>query len=489
MKNIFISVFAFIFTCNLSAQDHSAIKLSSERDQFFKADSLIQSLNKRNPRTRLLKLGFESQKRLDSLVRYNFFSEFDSVKYQKTEEKYDQANKVEWSFKYNWSAFENKWKPTEKSSLSFNSFQNSFKYELYVMGGGHNPEEWQVIFQLTEKYDSADRLISSEYKYYDLHANRLVPDEKTEWTYNESGFKTESISFYWSISYGDWTTGKWQPRLKTGYNYDSSGNLVLETSAYWLEDLSDWASDHEKIENSYDTGGNILLVLIYDWSSVQNSWIPSIKGEYIYDGTGNLIKWVTWSMENYDWIPGSKYEYGYGASGKLASETDYVWNLNRSVWIPTTRYEYEHHTNGLRIETTKFSWNPNDAIWVGSYRTILILDAEGDIFVLNLFNWDQNNNDWVIGTRTFYYYNHLNAVNLRTEDDMFLIYPNPTSNIINITGLNQPVGVKIYSVQGQLLKSVNQVNSTIDLSDLPNGIYILNLTMGTHVLRERIVKK
>ena len=44
-----------------------------------------------------------------------------------------------------------------------------------------------------------------------------------------------------------------------------------------------------------------------------------------------------------------------------------------------------------------------------------------------------------------------------------ILFPNPTSGIINITGLNEPAEVKIYSIQGQLLKSEQQVDSIIDL--------------------------
>ena len=67
-------------------------------------------------------------------------------------------------------------------------------------------------------------------------------------------------------------------------------------------------------------------------------------------------------------------------------------------------------------------------------------------------------------------------------DDDIILFPNPTSDIINITGLTQPSEVKLYSVQGRLVKSINQVESSIDISDLPTGIHILNLTSGKDVL-------
>jgi hypothetical protein len=70
------------------------------------------------------------------------------------------------------------------------------------------------------------------------------------------------------------------------------------------------------------------------------------------------------------------------------------------------------------------------------------------------------------------------------------IFPNPTSGIVNITGLTQPAEVKIYSLQGQLLKSLRQVQSGINVSDLSSGVYIIHLTSGGDItVRKLVVKK
>ena len=74
--------------------------------------------------------------------------------------------------------------------------------------------------------------------------------------------------------------------------------------------------------------------------------------------------------------------------------------------------------------------------------------------------------------------------------DEICAFPNPTSDIITITGLTEPVQVKIYSIQGQLVKSANQVQNTIDVSDLVEGIYILNLTSNKgRIVRKIVVEK
>lgn len=57
------------------------------------------------------------------------------------------------------------------------------------------------------------------------------------------------------------------------------------------------------------------------------------------------------------------------------------------------------------------------------------------------------------------------------QNKKFQIYPNPTSSIINLShNLSE---IKILNIAGQILKSLEKSNK-IDVSKLPNGIYILN---------------
>jgi Secretion system C-terminal sorting domain len=51
-----------------------------------------------------------------------------------------------------------------------------------------------------------------------------------------------------------------------------------------------------------------------------------------------------------------------------------------------------------------------------------------------------------------------------------VIYPNPAHETINVEGKN---GVQIYNSVGQLVKEIKQAITQIDISDLPNGVYLL----------------
>lgn len=56
------------------------------------------------------------------------------------------------------------------------------------------------------------------------------------------------------------------------------------------------------------------------------------------------------------------------------------------------------------------------------------------------------------------------------------VYPNPAADYIIISGVSSEMeSVKIFSVQGQLMKDIENISSEIDVSYLKTGIYIIQL--------------
>jgi len=76
--------------------------------------------------------------------------------------------------------------------------------------------------------------------------------------------------------------------------------------------------------------------------------------------------------------------------------------------------------------------------------------------------------------------------NLSYENKLF--YPNPTSGKLQI-GIPQYRQVKVFNPSGQLvmLKSKNDLSSSIDISTLPNGIYFLGIENGQSVFTGKVI--
>jgi hypothetical protein len=65
---------------------------------------------------------------------------------------------------------------------------------------------------------------------------------------------------------------------------------------------------------------------------------------------------------------------------------------------------------------------------------------------------------------------------------MTRIYPNPTSNELNISVINQPVSaVRLFDITGRLSKevlNVNTFNTVVNVSDMNTGIYLVSVTLA-----------
>lgn len=70
-------------------------------------------------------------------------------------------------------------------------------------------------------------------------------------------------------------------------------------------------------------------------------------------------------------------------------------------------------------------------------------------------------------------------------DNAISIYPNPAENIVNIKGIDNIKSVRIYSILGTLDKEIRN-QSSLDISDLSEGIYLLSIETNDN---ERITKR
>jgi len=83
------------------------------------------------------------------------------------------------------------------------------------------------------------------------------------------------------------------------------------------------------------------------------------------------------------------------------------------------------------------------------------------------------------------------SVNERVLDDLLLMYPNPARKALNISVESYAISeLAICSLTGQQLIHVRPLNSTIDISTLHPGMYIVEVTVeGRKVRRKLLVQR
>jgi hypothetical protein len=71
---------------------------------------------------------------------------------------------------------------------------------------------------------------------------------------------------------------------------------------------------------------------------------------------------------------------------------------------------------------------------------------------------------------------------IETSDVRLVVYPNPVFDILHIENpTNELLTVEIYTLSGIRIATFTNVTSTIDLSQLPSGTYLLRV--GARVVR------
>ena len=154
-----------------------------------------------------------------------------------------------------------------------------------------------------------------------------------------------------------------------------------------------------------------------------------------------------------------------------------------------------------------FSWTENAT---GANYT-LNLDTENPP-ALNTFN-DFENGGAITGLQlnTTYYWS-IDAVNcfgttegpvwsfttdasLSTNDvalETFSAYPNPTTGLLNIKSKTDVDNVTVYNLLGQSVASFNKnqiIDSTVNLSELSEGLYLVKITSGDKTQTLRVTKE
>jgi hypothetical protein len=74
------------------------------------------------------------------------------------------------------------------------------------------------------------------------------------------------------------------------------------------------------------------------------------------------------------------------------------------------------------------------------------------------------------------------------QEDLTLIYPNPTNGLVNIEIQNQTIqSIKVYDLQGQLIKETAETQ--FDLSNYSNGTYFIRAQTEKGYYSYKLIKQ
>ncbi|WP_299826208.1 T9SS type A sorting domain-containing protein [uncultured Pontibacter sp.] len=292
-----------------------------------------------------------------------------------------------------------------------------------------------------------------------------------------NGRVTETITESFSAIPGSQTNG-WELSERTTYGYTGTDNRPTSLTTYDREG-AEWVEVERETEIAYvGNSGNRSSYFLEVFDAMNNVW-NKYKYEFQYSqNTANQTQTMV--------------ETAYDVEGTTTTPT-----LRTTSTILTSAEPYiSDPTVGLLEEV----YDEGTNTWVRSTeeRSTLTRDNNGAITQIIVQDYNAGTNAFVNAER--YTYTDFTTITITSAADDVLakateVYPNPVQNSLRVTVDATKVRngtLNIYSITGQKVHEQHKLNpiTTVDVSTLPAGIYMVRITDDNNAnVTRRIIKQ
>lgn len=404
-----------------------------------------------------------------------------------------EINDIVWvidsSYTNFWNVELSDWSLYSKAINSYNSLGSRLETIIFLWDSEIN--DWILNQRYFLVYNSSGALIENTYFFWDSEINDWVETSKYTYFYDDNGNQTEYFRYEWDLGLNDWA-----PLWKSASTYDSADNRIELIGYQWDINLNSW-KEHYRLEESYDVNGYLTEDIVsYNYSGETNDWTLIRKSVHFYNEVGNLTEGLGYDWDSFlnDWVMSSKSEFNYSANGELLlSAFSYYWDLDLTEWINSTKAEGFYDGDGNLIESYYYLWDIDLNDWVENYKNEAAYDSNGNEILLVDYFWNIELNEWIGIVRGDFFWSSMIVGIEEFALSGFKIYPNPTSNNLNLVfeDASSDFTVELYNINGQ--KFYNQQFEasttfyTIDLPEIPKGMYLVKVRGEDFVKTEKLI--
>lgn len=157
------------------------------------------------------------------------------------------------------------------------------------------------------------------------------------------------------------------------------------------------------------------------------------------------------------------------------------FSTDNLTWTTIGWYSYTPNTYRMIDDPNMGCANVTDT---GVYTTVF----SGDTMWLIVQNDPCNDR---LSYLAYHYYVRLNTGVDETRVPDFSVSPNPSTGIFTVQSLTLPEKIRVSTIDGKLVSEqiTGSTSFSIDLSEYPTGIYLLNVVYADHTTTQRIVKE
>lgn len=258
---------------------------------------------------------------------------------------------------------------------------------------------------------------------------------------------------------------------------------------------------------TYKSGSKVETELAEKWDTT-GKWVNYSRYSFTYDANWNTLSWLMENWSTDQWVGISRRTYTYATDNKKLTEIVENWLVGK--WINSNRYTNTYHSNGKWQTNLTENWYTTGK-WVDYTRYSWTYDAKANVETIlyeikDAGNWVNKN--WYLSfisdmgnSYSMYAYKIevvwktlVSVSEENTHESVISCYPNPATNILNIsfTLSNSPIksisitnssGIEVADLMNTNYQ-ISQDNVQLDVSNLQSGIY--NITLNTET--ERITK-
>lgn len=164
-------------------------------------------------------------------------------------------------------------------------------------------------------------------------------------------------------------------------------------------------------------------------------------------------------------------------TGNRQNENDVLLKWTTATETNNKGFEIEQSTNLQNFEKINFVDGVGNSTTIKNYE--LIVNNPNDSYY-RLKQIDFNGS-----------FSYSNIIFIKGSENSINVYPNPTTEKINITTSKANFNYKLTALQGNNLLEGNSISNTIiiDVSKLPKGLYLLNIIQnGKNVIKKIIIE-
>jgi len=342
--------------------------------------------------------------------------------------------------------------------------------------------------------------------------NAWENSSKTSFTYDGNGTRESLVMFTWDSSSGVWTDnlqvlntnnsngtvdnsigqmwsgGSWSDYSKTTYSYTTSN--LTETKTTQIYESGTWLND-SKHTFTYDSNDNNTVVLSKQWNMMSSSWDNSRQTNLTYNSDDLVTEELSknWNDSTSTWDNGLRISKIYTTSGFMLESVSEKWLSG--AWVNFRKIIMTYAMDDTALSSQSLDWDTTTSTWVVSSESSYTNNVDGLTEYIIRKVWDSTEQALIDFSKTSYSYT--NPIGLdEILNPVVTIYPNPTSDVVFVDLKDAgSANLMISDMEGKVIynQGADNFHSSIDIKDLPVGIYNLNITQNGKVYTKQLVKE